>query len=84
MATGAARQCNEIPPLSDKELIVNQILAVKDTLQTLTAPSPQDKELFTLIRNQFESFFSDEFIRKLNLLDDQRLTAAIPRIYAWG
>lgn len=71
--TTATKQCNEIPPFSNKELIANQILAIKNAFQTLTLPSAQDKEPFTLMRSQFEAFFSDKFIKDLNLLDDYKI-----------
>ena len=71
--TTATKQYVEIPPFSNKELIANQILAIKNAFQTLTLPSAQDKETFTLMRNQFEAFFSDKFIRELNLLNNYKI-----------
>lgn len=71
--TTAAKQCSEIPPYSNKELIADQILSIKNQFQSLTMPSELDKEPFTLMRTQFEAFFSDKFIKDLNLLDDYKI-----------
>lgn len=71
----ATKQCNEVQPLSNKELIINQILSIKEAFELLTnsSHSQSDKELLAQLRSSLKAFFSDKFIDDLGLLDDYKI-----------